>query len=89
MHDVVRMVFARLYDLDPATEELKLQSNEEDFELKVSMGTTVTTPSPSEGTSTGLETLVEPSVDQTAVPSPGTLERAECMSLAEFKRSMC
>lgn len=80
MHDVVRTVFARLYDLDPAIEEPKLQSNEEDSELKVAMGPTVTAPSVSKDTSTEPETLVEPSADQHVVPSPAPLERVECMS---------
>lgn len=80
MHDVVRTVFARLFDLDPAVEEPKLQSNvgEEDSELKVSVGATGL--SVSEGTSTESETLVEPSVDQhTLPPSSVTPERPECM----------
>jgi len=85
MHDVVRTVFARLYDLDPAIEEPKLQSNEEDSELKVSMGATVTAPSVSEGTSTEPETLVESSPDQHTVPSPAALERVECMSLVQLR----
>ena len=84
MHDVVRTVFARLCDLDPVTEETKLQSNEED-ELKVSVGTTVGVPSVSEDARTESETLVEPSVDRDAVPSPATLERTECMPLVQLK----
>ena len=83
MHDVVRTVFARLFDLDPTVEEPKLLSNmgEEDFELKMSVGTTAA-PSASEGTPTQSETLVEPSVDQHAAPPSSTaLERTECMSL--------
>lgn len=89
MYDVVRTVFARLYDLDPATEEFRLQSNEEDSELKVSVGATVTVPSLSEDTPPESETLVEPSVDQNVgLPSPATLERPECMSSIQPKRSM-
>ena len=85
MHDVVRTVFARLYDLDPTIEEHKLQSNvgEEDSELKLSVGATVVAPSVPEDTSTESETLVEPSVDQHAAPlSSIPLEKTECMSLA-------
>jgi len=89
MHDVVRTVFARLYDLDPAIEEPKMQSNEEDSELKVSMGATVTAPSVSEDTSTEPRTLVEPGLDRQAVPSPATLERVECMSLVQPKWTLC
>ena len=89
MHDVVRTVFARLYDLDPAIEEPKLQSNEEDSELKVSVGTTVNVPLVSEDASTESETLVEPSVDQRTVPSPATLERTECTPLTQLKWPTC
>ena len=85
MHDVVRTVFARLYDLEPAIEEPKLQSIEEDSELKVSVGTTVTVPSVSEGTSAEPETLVGPGPDQHFVQSQATLERLECMSLVQLK----
>lgn len=92
MHDVVRTVFARLFDLDPAIEEPKLQSNvgEEDSELKVSMGEIAAGPSTSEGTPTKSDTLAEPSVDQHALPPSSTaLERTECMSWIHVKRSTC
>ena len=89
MHDVVRTVFARLYDLDPGIEEPKLQSNEEDSELKVSMGATVTAPSVSKDTSTEPETLAEPSADQHAVLSPVPLERVECMSSVRLEWTLC
>lgn len=92
MHDVVRTVFARLFDLDPTIEEPKLQSNlgEEDSELKMSVGATTAVPSVSEGTPTEPETLVEPNVDQHALlHSPAALERTECMSLISFKQSAC
>ena len=80
MHDVVRTVFARLFDLDPAVEELKLQSNagEDDSELKLSLGAVA---SVSEDTPTEPASLVEPTVDQNVLPhSSAALERAECMS---------
>ena len=91
MHDVVRMVFARLFDLDPAVEEPKLQSNvgEDDSELKMSVGATATVPTVSEGTPTESKTLVESGVDQHAfLPSSITLDRTECMSLLHFRQSM-
>lgn len=91
MHDVVRTVFARLFDLDPAIEEPKLQSNvsEEDFELKMSVGAATEAPSVSKGAPTEPETLVESSVDQHALlPSSVILERAECTSLIRFERSV-
>jgi hypothetical protein len=92
MHDVVRTVFARLNDLDPTTEELKLLSNvgEEDSELKVSVGATFAVPSVSEDIPTKSTTSVEPNVGQHAVaPSSVALERTECMSLVHPKRSVC
>jgi len=88
MHDVVRTVFARLFDLDPVVEESKLQSNvgEDDSELKMSVGATATVLTVSGGTSMELETLVEPGVDQHALlPSPTTLDRTECVSLIHFR----
>lgn len=83
MHDVVRTVFARLFDLDPAIEEPKLQTSvgEDDSELKMSVGGTAVVPTES-------ETLVESSADQHALPpSPGTPERTGCMSLIHFNQS--
>lgn len=91
MHDVVRTVFARLFDLDPTIEEPKLQSNldEEGSELKLSVGATAAVPPASDDTPTGSETLVEPSGDQHAVPpSSATPERTECMSLVHSS-SLC
>lgn len=88
MHDVVRTVFARLFDLDPAVEEPKLQNNvgEDDSELKMSVGAIATVLTVSEGTSMESETLVEPGVDQHALlPSSTTLDRAECVSLIYFR----
>ena len=82
MHEVVRTVFARLFDLDPAIEEAKLQSNvgDDDSELKLSMGATVAS-SVSEATPTGSGMVVESKVDQNVLPpSATTLERTECMS---------
>lgn len=91
MHDVVRTVFARLFDLDPAIEEPKLQNNvsEDDSELKLSVGATAV-PSVLGGTPMKSGTPAEPSVDQRALPPPSaTLERNECMSCIRFKRSTC
>lgn len=88
MHDVVRTVFARLYDLDPTVEEHKLESNggEEDSELKVSVGATIPVPSVSEDASTESEILIEPDTDQHAVPlSSIPLEKAECTSLPQVE----
>lgn len=82
MHDVVRTVFARLFDLDPAIEESKLQNNvgEEDHELKLFMGATAVS-SVAEDTPTESGMLVESSVDQSVLPPPpAALERTECMS---------
>ena len=92
MHDVVRTVFARLFDLDPAIEEPKLQSSidEEDSELKMSVGATTAVTSTSEGTPTGTEALAELSIDQRAVlPPSATLERTECVSPLQLKQSTC
>jgi brefeldin A-resistance guanine nucleotide exchange factor 1 len=92
MHDVVRTVFARLFELDPTTEEPKLQSNldEDGSELKVSVGVTAAVPSVSGDTPTESEMHVDPSVDQRAAPpSSATLERTECMSLVQLGQSMC
>ena len=92
MHDVVRTVFARLLDLDPAIEEAKLQDNvgEDDSELKMSVGVTAAAPTVSEGTPLELEATIEPSVDQPSLlPSLGAPERVECMSLMHFEQSMC
>jgi hypothetical protein len=91
MHDVVRTVFARLFDLDPAVEEPKLQSNvgEDDSELKMSVGATAAVSTISEGTPTESETLVESGIDQDALPpSSVTPDRTECMSLIYFRLSM-
>jgi len=91
MHDVVRTVFARLFDLNPAIEEPKLRStvDEEGSELKVSVSVTAAVPLASDGTPTESETPVEPSGDQRAVPPPSaTLERTECMSLVHSS-SLC
>lgn len=91
MHDVVRTVFARLYDLDPVAEELKLQSDvgEEDSELKVSVGTTATAPSVPKDTPTESETVVESSVDRHAVPpSSAPPEKAECTSPVQLEPSV-
>ena len=82
MHDVVRTVFARLFDLDPAIEEPKLRVNggEDDSELKFSVGTTAV-PSILEDIQVESSTPVEPRVDQNAFPpSLATSERAECTS---------
>ena len=91
MHDVVRTVFARLFDLDPAVEEPKLQSNvgEDESELKMSVGATATVPMVSEGTPAESETMVEPGINQHAPPpSSVTLDRTECMSLIRPKQYM-
>jgi len=88
MHDVVRTVFAGLFDLDPAVEEPKLQSNvgEDDSELKMSVGATATVPTVLEGTPTESETLVKAGVDQDVLPpSSAALDRIECMSLIHFR----
>jgi brefeldin A-resistance guanine nucleotide exchange factor 1 len=86
MHDVVRTVFARLFDLDPATEEHKLKSNESevDSELKMSVGVDAV-PSASNAPMES-ETSIEPSVDK-STPLPLSPERTECMSRAKFKPS--
>jgi hypothetical protein len=92
MHDVVRTVFARLFDLDPAIEEPKLQNSivEEDSELKMSVGATAAVTSASEGTPTGTEALAELSIDQRAVlPPSAALERTECVSSLQLKQSTC
>lgn len=91
MHDVVRTVFAGLFDLDPAVEEPKLQSNigEDDSELKMSVGTTATVPTVLGGTPTESKTLVEAGVDQHVLPpSSAVLERIGCMSLIRFRQPM-
>lgn len=88
MHDVVRTVFSRLFDLDPATEERKLKNNESevDSELKMSVGVNAV-PSASNAP-TESETPTEPSVDKsTLLPLSATPERTECMSRTNFKPS--
>jgi len=90
MHDVVRTVFSRLFDLDPQIEEPKLQSSvgEEESELKMSVGATAVT-SVSEDTQTESETLVQPGVNQHAIPpSPAALERTECTPLIQLGKSI-
>lgn len=81
MHEVVRTVFARLFDLDPAIEESKLQSNvdDDDPESKLSAGVTAMS-SKSEDTRTESRMPVESNVDQNVLPpSSAALERTECM----------
>jgi brefeldin A-resistance guanine nucleotide exchange factor 1 len=88
MHDVVRTVFARLFDLDPAIEEPKLQSNmdEDDSELKLSVGANAVPTMPGD-TSTESGTPVEPSGDQNALPPPpAAVGRTECTSLTNSER---
>ena len=92
MHDVVRTVFARLLDLDPAIEEAKLQDNvgEDDSELKMSVGVTAAAPAMPEGTPLESEATIESSADQISLPpSPGAPGRAECTSLIHFEKSAC
>jgi golgi-specific brefeldin A-resistance guanine nucleotide exchange factor 1 len=79
MHEVVRTVFARLFDLDPVIEESKLQSNvgEDDSELKLSTGAAAVSSVP-EDTESGKP--FESNVDQNVLPPSSTaLERTECM----------
>ena len=82
MHEVVRTVFARLFDLDPAIEESKLQSStgEDDSELKLSTGTGTVSSVP-ENTPTESGMSIDSNADQnTLPPSSAALERTECMS---------
>jgi len=91
MHDVVRTVFAGLFDLDPVVEEPKLQNNvgEDDSELKMSVGATVTAPTVLEGAPTESETLLEAGVDKHALPPSSTApDRIECMSLIHPRQPM-
>lgn len=88
MHDVVRTVFARLLDLDPAIEEPKLQNNvgEDDLELRLSVGILPAT----ENAPTEPETLIGLTPDQNNLSPPSAaVERAECTSLFRFPQTIC
>lgn len=89
MHDVVRTVFARLFDLDPVVEESKLQNNlrEDDFDLKLSMGAATVSSPGDRPTESGM--LVESAVEQNVFPPSSALERTECMSRTKSEQPSC
>lgn len=88
MHALVRTVFSRLHSLDPAAEEAKIASYEEDMqegEIKMTVSTTELAaqdvPDVGQENDTPQELTIEiPEPEEVAAPTPSTLPRSECVS---------